>query len=107
MKDTPLLSFYFSCSILGDLRANKITPNIAATSVKIIANIILAMAPPLRDLLLFFPPFEPPDEVPTLDLGALLLEGGGRVYGGGGGAGPLVKLLPLYLERKFKFLLVQ
>ena len=106
MQDTPLLSFYFSCSLLGDLRANKITPNIAATTFKIIANTIPAMAPPLRDLLLLFPSFEPPDEVPTLDLGARLLEGGGRVYGGEGGARPLVKLLPLYLQRKFKLLLV-
>ena len=106
MKDTPLLSFSLSCSLLGDLRANKIAPNIAATAVKIIANTIPAMAPPLRDLLLVFPPFEPSDEVPRLDLSARLLEGGGGVYGMGGGGVPLVKLLPLYLQRKFKLLLL-
>lgn len=53
------------------------------------------MAHPLRDLLLLFPRFEPPNKMPTfLDLGACLLEGGCGVSGGGEGAGPVVKLLP-------------
>ena len=45
MEGTPFLSFYFSYSLLGDLRVNKITPKIAATTVKIIANTISDMAP--------------------------------------------------------------